>query len=753
MRTRLDEHLLNLPVLLLVAAVTFLPSTCAFAADQRALGDDAGNPDATPVVCQIRPHLGRPVMMVNGQPRFPMAFMSYFPEQSRYLAMAGHGVHFYSLSLTLTDKWFNRFRQRVAHHVSGIWRGPDEVDFPAVEKALQSIVEVDPESFIFPRIYCDSPAWWDAKYPGEVRGVAQACPLRQSFSSLHWRAETAEVLRKIVRFVSASKYGRHVVGYMICAGQTEEFGDQPDFTSCAQARFRDWIEEKYGNHADVLQRVFGKDRPTISIPSQEQQRTGDCGNFLDPQKSQLVIDYREFHSDECVDSALALCRAVKEASGGRLMTGVFYGYTRIWPDWGHLALRRLLQSDAIDFVSNPFSSGGTRSHLWIGNRDFHTFSENDSVQKAGKLFYYENDIRTSQSRWISQLRPEIDPSGEYNNDAWLGPPTIADSLELLKAVFAKVLINGSPDWWFDLWGGWYDHPEILRLFGEMQRVGDESLRLPHKSAAQIAVVLDENSYRYLPSGAAQFGGRFTWVESQLEQLGKIGAPYDFYLFDDLKDLDLGRCRMIVFLNAFVISDDQRRMLTERCMSQNRLLVWLYAPGLIKDSPAVANVSALLGMNVQMDATHAKAEVTLGLPTGATTYEGAEVSPFFYVCQGADAALGRTADGRVVVAEKAGRQCRHLFVAVPPLPWKALQHFARQANVHLYSEAGDVVFASEHYLAIAAAAAGKRTIRLPRTAALDELLAIGGRAERPEKNSKFDLDFRAHNCRLFRVTEP
>jgi hypothetical protein len=69
-------------------------------------------------------------------------------------------------------------------------------------------------------------------------------------------------------------------------------------------------------------------KPTMFIDSEP--RKGDCGNFLDPQKSRLVIEYRKFHSDEVVDSAVALCKAVKEESGGRLMTGLYYGYTRIW---------------------------------------------------------------------------------------------------------------------------------------------------------------------------------------------------------------------------------------------------------------------------------------------------------------------------------------------------------------------------------------------------------------------------------------
>lgn len=688
-------------------------------------------------------------MFVNGEPRFPMAYMSYFPQPFRYQQAAEHEIHAYSLSLTLTDKWFNRLRQRVSHNVRGIWRGPDDLDFSVVDRAIAEIVDADPQAIIFPRIFCDSPAWWDQLHPDEVRNISEECPLRQSFSSLRWRSEAADVLRKIVRHVSASPYARHVIGYMLCAGQTEEYGDHPDFTPCAQKQFKSWLREKYSHDEQAIQRLFGREIEAIAIPAESEQQRADCGNFLDPNKSRLTIDYRQFHSDQVVDSAIALCQAVKDESAGRLITGVFYGYTRIWPDWGHLALRQLLASDAVDFLSNPYSSGGTKSHLWVGNRDFHTFTQLDSVAKAGKLFYSETDIRTSQSRWISQLRPDVDPKGEYDNDAWLGPPTVPKSLQLLKAVFAKVLVSGSVNWWFDLWGGWYDHAEILKLFSEMQKVGDASLRHPCKSVAQIAVFLDENSYRYLPAGVSQFGGQFRWVEAQLEQLGKIGAPYDFFLLDDLEAIDASRYRMVVFLNAFALSDQQRRAIQDRCMSHDRWLVWLYAPGVIRDDLSIDNIASLLGMQFQISANHAATKITLDLPGGPLSYDGAAVAPLFQVSQGADASIGHTREGQLVVAEKAGPNCHNLFVAMPPLSWQAMQHFAKRANVHLYSEAGDVVFANESYLAVSTAEPGKRTIRCPGKTALSELLPIGKRADFQE-NTQFEIEFAGHTCRLWKM---
>jgi beta-galactosidase len=738
-------------VILLLNAIILLSSKLLLADAMSSEIQKQKFENSSQIKCEIKQYVGNPTMFINGRPQFPMAYMSYFPRQTWYQQIGDHNVHMYSLSLTLTNKWFNRAKQHVSHKIHGIWLAPDKIDFAVIEKALAEILEVDPNAYIFPRIYCDSPSWWDELHPDDVRIVENNCPLRQSLSSLTWRNETAKVLEKIVKHVSASKYGNHVIGYMICAGQTEEYGDQYDFTQCAKEQFKKWIEEKYGKNNSKIQQLFGKNLDSITIPTETEQKTGDCGNFLDPVKSRLVIDYRYFHSKQVADSAIYLCKAVKDASDGRLITGIFYGYTRIWPDWGHLAMRRILESDAIDFISNPYSSGGTNSYEWVGNRDFHTFTENSSVRKAGKLFYYENDIRTSQSRWIAQSYPEIDPNGEYSVDGWLGPKKLSDSLELLKAVFAKNFIDGSPNWWFDLWGGWYDNNDVLNLFALMQKAGDESIHLSRKSVAQIAVFLDENSYCYIPNEIEQGGQQYIWIENQLEQLGAIGAPYDFYLLDDLKSVNLSKYRMVVFLNAFALTKDQIKFITNKCMTDDRWLIWLYAPGIIQKNLSIDNISSLLGMNVKMDMAHSATNINMKLSEEKIEFEGSSVSPFIYVEQGADVIYGNTVDNRIVVAEKTRENCHNLFVAMPPLPCKALQYFAKRAGVHLYNEDGVIVFANENYLAISSAIPGKRTISLPKKTTLRELLAFN-KAESFEDVEQFEINFQANTCRIFKLSE-
>ena len=64
-------------------------------------------------------------------------------------------------------------------------------------------------------------------------------------------------------------------------------------------------------------------------------------------------------------------------------------------------------------------------------------------------------------------------------------------------------------------------------------------------------------------------------------------------------------------------------------------------------------------------------------------------------------VARTVDG-----------ARVIFSATGPVPAPLLRNVAREAGVHLYDEAGDVVYASRGLVAIHYASSGPRTLRFP-----------------------------------------
>ncbi|RIH67087.1 hypothetical protein D1164_01245 [Mariniphaga sediminis] len=696
---------------------------------------------------EIKQYNGKPTVFVNGKAYFPMAYLSYYPRQFMYKDVGQSGVRFFSLSITLGGRFVSSGRQgKVRLARKGIWDAPGSIDFALLDKYVREILDVAPNSFIFPRIYCDSPEWWDSFHPRETNRSYSGFPQRQSFSSIAWRNETANVIKKIVIHFRNSLYSEKIIGLHITAGETEEgvhhrFMGESDYGIAAQNEFKNWILRQYDNNEHQILKAFGKNIHEICIPTPEERKKSKIGDFINPSESRLVAEYNLFSCEEIVDSLDFLCKAVKEESNGKLLTGVFYGYTLVgWRD--HSALAYLLKSPNIDFLSN--TNGAGRNTI-IGEHDMHFLSETDSIHKANKLFYYEADTRTCMSKWISEIQPEIDPFHLYDSEGWKGPKTMEKTINLLKAVFSRVICSGSTHWWFDLWGGWYDNKEILELFNKMQKIGEESIHLPRNSVSEVCVIVEEESFLYYASTSGRVS---TWIGAQMNQIGRIGAPYDVYLADDLNDIDVSKYKLFIFLNSIFLSSQKMQIIRQKCMNNSRTLIWLYAPGLIGEELAVSNVSSNINMDVDLLEKRQGTKVFVDINKKKLNYEGAKVSPFLYVKGGMNQIHGRTEDGLIVLASKKEKSYLTVFASVPPLPWQAIMHFAKESGVHIYSDLGDVIYANQSYLSISTSKSGKRRIKLPKNYGLRELL--GETIVHESNSSNHEIYFSETSCRFFRL---
>ena len=90
------------------------------------------------------------------------------------------------------------------------------------------------------------------------------------------------------------------------------------------------------------------------------------------------------------------------------------------------------------------------------------------------------------------------------------------------------------------------------------------------------MVSDEASCAY---GTFESGLLAQSLQPAQVQLAKLGAPHDSILVDDLDRLDTRRHKLVVFLNCFHLTDEQRQLIRRRLLNQNRTVLWCYAPGL------------------------------------------------------------------------------------------------------------------------------------------------------------------------------
>ena len=79
-----------------------------------------------------------------------------------------------------------------------------------------------------------------------------------------------------------------------------------------------------------------------------------------------------------------------------------------------------------------------------------------------------------------------------------------------------------------------------------------------------------------------------------------GVPYDIYYLEDLLSgkVDASKYKMIVFLNAFRLTQAQRQKL-DKLKNNHRTLVWIYAPGYVTEkSLSIQAISKLTGFPVK-----------------------------------------------------------------------------------------------------------------------------------------------------------
>ena len=64
---------------------------------------------------------------------------------------------------------------------------------------------------------------------------------------------------------------------------------------------------------------------------------------------------------------------------------------------------------------------------------------------------------------------------------------------------------------------------------------------------------------------------------QMAELYRTGAPFDWYLIDDLETIKDREYKVYVFLDCFYLTEQQRKTV-ESLRSDQRTLIWFYAPG-------------------------------------------------------------------------------------------------------------------------------------------------------------------------------
>jgi hypothetical protein len=620
------------------------------------------------------------------------------------------------------------------------WTGPSQFEFAPVDELLTAVLDHDPETLLLPIVWAAPPPWWAERNPAEIARFSDGTSWpyyrsTPSFNSPRWREDATQAVDAFVRHLEQGPYAGRVLGYWVIGGVSAEWQGWGCHNSAANEHLMDYSEPEQTAFRTALRSRY-PDRPELhdaAIPDLPARLGRELGVFRDPARSLLSIAYTRMVSESVAAMMLACVGAAKNACDRQKIVGTYYGYSLEYAnmDWalqmsGHNAVRRALDSPDLDFLSAPHSYavrrlGEDMGWMWAAS----------SIQRAGKLFWPDDDSRTHLSG-PCDYNPTVNP---------------AQTREALRRNWGKQLCHLNPVGFLQIASGReLDSPAIARDARITRRAAEFALRQGMQRRAEIAAVIDEESIPYLAHDSARLASDqiepvLAWngdqwftnrrvnnlaaelLGYQRSRLARIGAPVDTLLLSDLATGPL-HYKLYIMLSCCRYDDAILAAVQRQIHERGATVLWCYAPGFIRgDTAAVGHMQELTGLGLRrvmpistpvINLTDLRSPLTgaglLSLSFGAPY----GLDPLFAVDDPAAEVLGVYRDsGLPALAAKQVGRSRSLFCGSHILPPDLLRNLARAAGVHLYTDSGDVLEANDHFAMLHTSSAGQKTLRLPR----------------------------------------
>ena len=432
---------------------------------------------------EVKNENGGQVLYVNDKAVNRLSYMVYYTEKACFDDFAKAGYNMFSIPV-----FFGTNTISEATHIpplaNGIFDG-ETADYSEFDKNIKAITDVCPNAYILPRVNVSPSREWELLHPDELNDTGREPFMdcrRFCFASDIWADEVKRTLKLFNEHIEAMPYADNIIGYHLATGQSEE-----------------WM--------------------AFDVKGSRGKRSHE--KFEKSGLEKTEENYYRFLSDTIADRICEFSSYVKEITDRRLIAGAFYGYTfeLLKRGKGHYSLSRLLNCPDVDFICSPISYANLRKE----GHDHGYIVPISSIQTAGKLYFAENDTRTHLSAPPNDLP-------HYNSPIWFGPD-YDTTVTIMKMHFAKTITRGHSAWWFDMWGGWFKDDRYMSLLQKMHGIAKESINQNMKSAAEVAVFVDENSIFYLEDSDPTYKNV---VYDIREVLGKAAVPYDIYLANDFE---------------------------------------------------------------------------------------------------------------------------------------------------------------------------------------------------------------------------
>lgn len=645
------------------------------------------------------------------------------------------------------------------------WKEDDTFDFTEINQRFLKAIHEYPNAYIALWVWCEPPLWYATKYPDRISRNFDGSYFRYytattTFSDAGYHEDMGRALSALVNYCEKN-YGGRVIAYNLCGGVSFEWQGWGCHELDAKATLADYSPSATRDYLAFLKR----EHPEIKIsriPTYEERFSSDGLIFRNPVKDAAAIAYDEYYANAISDCIAYMAAVVKRACNRKKLVGCYYGYLFEYMNMsycinssGHSGVGRLLVNPDIDFLLSP-PSYGIRE---IGNSggEMKAFG---SIMAHGKLSILEDDTRTNETVYQGLHQTLTD---------W-------QSRMVLRRNYGMALSRRTPVCHLPIVGGndmgsSASRSDLARVVKAGQMAYD--LDLPYRP--EVAFVVDESSRKYLEptkmyAGSARntynsysAAGVLTYREPrsvlkltgelvyyQRVAMSRFGAPSDWILLSDVEAL-AANYKLFVFLDVFAESAQARRAM-EAVRARNATVLVAYGYGFVGSKGIDADaMSRLLGMNIKrtvagplmLSVRELGALSSVDDPIFGTE---SVMEPRFAVADSKARVLGRYLDnGEAALAVKRVGGSETYYCGVNVLPSWLLADVARAAGVHLYTAAGDTLYAGCGSITVHAAQGGMKHISLREKCDVVDLYSLEVLARGV---SAFDVKLTAHETRTF-----
>ncbi len=744
------------------------------------------------MIAKVEKYHGEPAVMINGVAYPPMTIIpniKFRPEHVKKYAQAGMKLYF---PCAVTNWGFPEGDYidddgHPYHRLSGV----EQFKLDAEEIFAQV-----PDAYIMLRLSLDPPNEWFDSHPddliryndGKTRPVVlegysrrDVIPGMYSLCSENFRNDAEKALKEYLEMFKDWKYADRIAGFFLCAGGTMEWyypegnlltdfeqGIYGDFSPAFRAEFGRILREKYGT-VEKLRKAWNDPTATFEnpkIPDLEERRytvidggiqeamlmaesarrlvgkkielnpkgDGFRGVFLDANTSQHVADFFNAWHRGTANTITRLAKVIKDRYPDMLV-GAFYGAfgTTDYYQFGTAeGTVQILDSGYIDFLGSAGSYNNREPGGYTAQREMQ-----DSFRLRNEIYFIEADNRTHQ---VNDF---------YRNG--FGVYNYRDTETTIKRDLGRVICEDVQGWYGDFSCPYPDDPnsdwcekegfyDLLIRQGEITKF---AYSLDRTKKNEIALLYDTESIHYV----SQITDAMFCDIYRSTDLGRIGAPVDYYFHNDVARDNMPDYKVYIAINLFHLTDKEREAIKAKARKNHASVIWLYAPGFINPDAdtimAEKNISSLVGMEVGSveDTTypwfklteegaklikyadraqkygyidrHINSGVWLGSifpPPNYRPLPQAFANPGFYIEEGNAKVLGRfLVNGKAAFAVTEEDGYKSYYSAAPFLRSEILQSIAEDAGVHLYVKTDDHICANENFVMIHAGFSGKRTV--------------------------------------------